>query len=290
MVKVAMLMAFLALVAGSFTTPMSGDPVFLRSAGQASSEADLQLWRDEQVQRVHAFVPLAHQQFALHSIEQEYTQRLSQLGGSASVSNSQSLPAFLFLTSAKRCQSVEELQSWHTTQLDQIRRIVPVEYQQVGLDSIEGEFQKHAVRLSQLAAVHTSGATASTAPSVEELPVLQINAEEYRTQKELEDWRGQQAEQIERFVPSDYQQIALDSVNQEFEMRVADLHAKAHKGQENLSSDVPANFGLTHVGKAARFGAIFALATLLSVAAGMWKGKQNRDGDVYLLAGEEVTA
>jgi len=288
MVKVAMLLK--ALVAASLATPLSAietsrDPVFLRSAGLANSETDLQLWRDEQVQHVHAAVPPAHQQFALDSIQQEYTQRLSQLGGSGSTSNSQSLPAFLFLTSAKRCQSVEELQAWHTTQLDQIQRLVPAEYQQVGLDSIEGEFQKHAARLNQLASVQNS------APSVEELPVLQINAEEYRTQKELEEWRAQQAVQIERIVPSDYQQIALESVNKEFEMRVADLPATALDGPQNLSSDVASNLGLAHVGKAARFGAIFAFAALLSVAAGVWKGKQHRDGgDVYLLAGDEVTA
>jgi hypothetical protein len=290
MVKVAMFVSVMSLVAASLESPVSGiettrDPVFLQSAGQANSEADLQLWRDEQVRRVRASVPSGHQQFALDSIEQEYMQRLSQIAGSSSISSTQSFPAFLFLTSAKRCQTVEELQSWHATQLDQIKQLVPAEYQQVGLDSIEGEYQKHAARLSQLPEVDASEATA-----LANLPVLQINAEEYRTQRELEEWRAKQAAQIERFVPTGYQQIALNSVDKEFEMRVADLDTSAPEGQVNLSSDVPISNGITRAGKAVRLGAIVGLAAVVGVAARAWKGKQSGDGNVYLLADEKVTA
>jgi len=284
MVKMALFMSVFSCVVASLETPVSGiettrDPVFLTSAGQSNSEADLQQWRDEQVRRVRSSVPSAHQQFALDSIEQEYTQRSLQIGSSASTSNTHSLPAFLFLTSAKRCQTVEELQTWHTTQVDQIRQLVPAEYQQVGLDSIEGEYQKHAARLNQLAA---SGAT----QSVDDLPVLQINAEEYRTQQELEEWRAKQAAQIERFVPTDYQQIALNSVEKEFGIRVADLDADAPEAHINLSSDD----GITRIGKTAQLGAIVGLAAVVGVAARVWKGKASGDGNVYLLQEEHVTA
>lgn len=281
----ALLMSVFAFVVTGLETPVEAtrNPVFLTSAGQATSEADLQQWREEQVGRVHASVPSAHQQFALDSIEQEYTQRLSQIGGSASVSNTQSLPAFLFLTSAKRCHTVEDLETWHATQLDQIRQLVPAEYQQVGLDSIEGEYQKHAARIS------ASGA-AAPATKVENLPVLQINAEEYRTQQELEDWRAKQASQIERFVPTDYQQIALNSVDKEFGMRVADLNTDAPEAHVDLSSDVAVSDGITRLGKAARLGAVVGFATVVGVAARVWKGKAKGDGNVYLLHDEQVTA
>lgn len=290
MVKMAMFMCALSLVAASLESPVGGiettrDPVFLQSAGQANSEADLQLWRDEQVRRVHASVPSGHQQFALDSIEQEYMQRLSQIGGSSSISNTQSFPAFLFLTSAKRCQTVEELQSWHTTQLDQIKQLVPVEYQQVGLDSIEGEYQKHAARLSQVPEVDASEATA-----LANLPVLQINAEEFNSERELEEWRAQQAAQIDRFVPTSYQQIAMNSVDKEFEKRVADLHTSAPRGQVDLSSDVPISAPSTHIGKAIGFGAIVGFAAVVGVAARVWKSKQSGEGNVYLLVDEKGSA
>lgn len=284
MVKMAMFMSVLSLVAASIGIETTRDPVFLQSAGQASNSNDLQLWRDEQIRRVRASVPSGHQQFALDSIEQEYTQRLSQIDGSLSTSDAQSFPAFLFLTSAKRCQTPEELHSWHETQLDQIKHLVPAEYQQVGLDSIEGEYQKHAARLSQLPEVGASEATLAN------LPVLQINAEEYRTQQELDEWRAKQAAQIERFVPAGYQQIALDSVDKEFEMRVVDLHTFAPEGHVNLSSDVPISNGITRIGRAVRLGAIVGLATVVGVAARVWKGKHNGDGNVYLLVDEKVTA
>jgi len=290
MVKLAMFTFVFSLVAASLESPSGGietarDPVFLQSAGQANSEADLQLWRDEQIRRVHASVPSGHQQFALDSIEQEYMQRMAQIGGSSSISNTQSFPAFLFLTSAKRCQTVEELQSWHTTQFDQIKQLVPVEYQQVGLDSIEGEYQKHAARLSQLPEVDESDAA-----ELANLPVLQINAEEFHSEQELKDWRAQQAAQIDRFVPTGYQQIALNSVDKEFEKRVADLHTSAPEANVDLSSDVPTSTGITRMGKAVGLSAVVGFAALVSVAARMWKSKQSGEGSVYLLVDEKVTA
>jgi len=256
------------------------DPVFLTSAGQVNNNADLQQWKDEQTQHVQTSVPLAHQQFALDAIAHEYSQRVAQIDDSVNnPSSGQSMPAFLFLTSAKRCQTLEELHAWHNSQREKVKQAVPREYQQISLESIEGEYQKHSMRLMQ------SDKIAPTAQAnVQDLPVLQINAEEYNTKPELEDWRTQQSTQIERFVPSDFQQIALNSVDREFRMRVADLDAVNLASTEVARTELARTFGI------ARLGGIVGLAALVGMAVRIWKSKATEDTGAYLLHEEQGTA
>merc|ERR1719329_901712 len=52
------------------------------------------------------------------------------------------------------------------------------------------------------------------------LPVLNLNAEEFKTSEELQAWKAAQTSSIEKYVPADYRGFAQTNVDQEYAVRM----------------------------------------------------------------------
>lgn len=189
------------------------EPVFLQSATDVTTIEDLEAWRSKQLALIASNLPNGRQEFARHSIEKEHNHRMAQLNSDSSAKPDAQLPALLYLERVHNCNNMDDLDMWRERQVTKVREVVPAEYQHVGIESIDKEYEKHAALFR--------GTSSVDGPS--NLPVLMMNAEEFKTRPELNAWRDEQAAQIERFVPQDFRGFAYDSIEKEFTSLLAQL-------------------------------------------------------------------
>jgi hypothetical protein len=211
----------------------------MAEAQKCTTEVCLHAWRDACEDKIKAVVPKEYQQFPVASIEKEYQKdlaRIKQAEASTPPPVAKQSPVDfaaigalispIVMAEAQKCTTEVCLRAWRDAQEDKIKTVVPKEYQQFPLASIEKEYENDLARIKQ--------AEASTPPPAERQspvdfaaigalisPTVMAEAQKCTTEVCLRAWRDAHEKKIKAVVPKEFQQFPLASIEKEYEKNLA---------------------------------------------------------------------